>query len=243
MNAGHLPPLVAGEHVRAVDVKPGLLLGLFEDVDLEDDMLVLEEGECLIAFTNGVTEAVNAERKFFGDAALSACVSERAPFCNANAAVDTIAEAVDAFAAGCEQFDDLTVVALRRTSADERENDDHALPVDFASFATMRSAILSRAADGATGRKACLACEEAFSNIVSYSGASSVWFMVSRDGDHLRVTLEDDGAPFDPFAANPIDKPFEELDSGGMGINLIRSLAESTHYARTGDRNILTLTF
>ena len=242
-NAGHLPPLVAGEHVRTLDVKPGVLLGLFEDADLEEGMFVLEKGECLFAFTDGVTEAVNAKREFFGDAALVSCISEHAPLSDAGAAVDAVVAAVDAFAAGCEQFDDLTAVALFRMSADDTRSESRLLPLEFASFAAVRAAIFSQAHDDAAGRKACLACEEAFSNIVQYSGATNIWFSVSCDGDYLRVRLEDDGVPFDPFAADPVSKPFEELDSGGMGINLIRNIAKSATYARTDGRNILTLVF
>lgn len=64
---------------------------------------------------------------------------------------------------------------------------------------------------------------------------------MSEEASQLRVVLADDGIPFDPLAAEPADKDFEDLDSGGMGINLVRQLASHLEYQRNGDRNILTI--
>jgi len=91
--------------------------------------------------------------------------------------------------------------------------------------------------------KVCLACEEAFANIVSYSGAQHIFYRVSEADGRLTVVLEDDGAPFDPLMTQPIEKDFEELDSGGMGISLVKNIADELSYRRSGGRNILTLTF
>ncbi|MBQ9003167.1 MAG: SpoIIE family protein phosphatase [Eggerthellaceae bacterium] len=237
-NAGHLPPLVVGSAVHQVEVAPGVLLGLFDDAGLEEGTLALGEGEFLVAFTDGVTEAVSAEREFFGSDALVDCIAEGAPYSSASELADAIVRTVDAFAAGCEQFDDLTLVVVHRMPGELR-----ALPVDIASFARVRDDILAKSTDDAAGRKACLACEEAFANIVSYSGATCIWYAVDANDDRLRVTLADDGAPFDPFASSPEARSFENLDAGGMGIGLIRSLSREATYTRDGNRNVLTIVF
>ena len=41
----------------------------------------------------------------------------------------------------------------------------------------------------------------------------------------------------------PEEKEFELLDSGGMGLNLIRQCVSSMRYERKEDRNVLTLLF
>jgi serine/threonine-protein kinase RsbW len=53
------------------------------------------------------------------------------------------------------------------------------------------------------------------------------------------LVLEDDSAPFDPRSAPAFDKtkPLEERGPRGMGIHLVRSLAESFAYERVGKRN------
>lgn len=242
-NAGHVPPLLVGDDAQAIETRPGMLLGLFEDAGLEDGALALGEGECLLVFTDGATEAVNAERKFFGAAALAGCMSEHVPYRDAGVVVDAVIAAVDGYAAGCEQFDDLTVVALLRVARDAAKDGLCELPVGIASFSVVRDAILGESTDEAAGRKACLACEEAFANIVSHSGATHVWFAVARDGDCLQVTLADDGVPFDPLATAPADRAFDDLEAGGMGLGLIRSLSTHAAYTRTTTLNVLVLAF
>ena len=89
--------------------------------------------------------------------------------------------------------------------------------------------------------KTCLACEETFVNIVSYSHATHVWFEVSENEDALHVVLADDGDPFDPTSAVIAKKEFEDLENGGMGIGIVRQLASSLQYRREDGRNILEI--
>ena len=91
--------------------------------------------------------------------------------------------------------------------------------------------------------KVCLACEEAFVNIVSYSGAQSIWTSIRNEEEGLRVVLEDDGIPFDPTAGDEQDKPFEELDEGGMGMGIIRNTPREVSYRRVDGRNVLDMLF
>ncbi len=117
------------------------------------------------------------------------------------------------------------------------------LAVDIASFDTIRDEIMAKSPDRAFGLKACLACEEAFANIVSYSGATGIWYSVAAEQNGLRVVLEDDGVPFDPFAIKVQTKSFDELDEGGMGIGLILDTTRESSYRRFNNRNVLDLLF
>ena len=51
------------------------------------------------------------------------------------------------------------------------------------------------------------------------------------------------GKPFDPTKAPVVEKDFEDLDTGGMGIGLVRQLASALDYRREGGRNILRIHF
>ena len=152
--------------------------------------------------------------------------------------VDSVVAAVDGFVAEHEQFDDLTVLAIAHSTHKRRV---HLVPLDIASFALIRGHIMSCEADESLKRKACLACEEAFVNVVSHSGAEHAWYSVNESDGVLRVTIEDDGVAFDPLAVEPEEKSFEELDEGGMGIGLTRQLADEVAYAREDGHNILTI--
>lgn len=92
-------------------------------------------------------------------------------------------------------------------------------------------------------RKALLACDEALSNIVRYSGATELSFQCIRQENSLCVTFQDNGIAFDPTAVQPEDKEFELLDSGGMGLNLIRQTVSSARYERQNGMNRFSLVF
>ena len=247
-NAGHMPPLLVGTGARSLEVDPGELLGLFDDSVIEEANVSLKPGQGLLIYTDGVAEARAADGTFVGAQRFAEAIGAQAPYAGASDMVDAAVRVVDEFVDGNEQFDDLTVVAHvfggggEKAPGSEEQSISCELPSDMASFSALREALLATNVDAALKRTACLACEEAFANIVSYSNATRIWAEVSEGPGCLRMTLADDGIPFDPLAADPIDKDFAELDSGGMGINLVRQLASALEYRREDDRNVLTIT-
>ena len=234
-NAGHMPPLLIGDDVRILDVDPGVLLGLFEGAELVEGVVQLAKDETLLMYTDGVTEAVNPEGAFFGEERFAAAMRAHAPYPAAQDLADEVVTAVKAFVKDREQFDDLTLLALRRVSEPVE------LSVDIASFSTVRESIMAAGLDEGIKLKACLACEEAFVNVVSYSRADHMWYDVVDDGTMLHVVLIDDGDPFDPTSTAVEKKDFDDLEDGGMGIDLVRQLATDLRYRRESGRNILII--
>jgi anti-sigma regulatory factor (Ser/Thr protein kinase) len=108
-------------------------------------------------------------------------------------------------------------------------------------------AFFERERIGETDRHAArLAAEEVFVNLVRYNrGAERILVALTRDGDRLRVTLIDRGAP--PFdltkaPAPRIDAPLEERTPGGLGIHLTRTLMDDVSYAHEAGTSTITLT-
>lgn len=96
-----------------------------------------------------------------------------------------------------------------------------------------------------------LALEEIVTNVISYGFDESgdpnghvIRVALSVDGRAITVTVEDDGAAFDPLerAAPDVTVPIEEREIGGLGILLVRELMDDVRYDRVDDRNRLTLT-
>ena len=87
--------------------------------------------------------------------------------------------------------------------------------------------------------------DELVSNIVRYSSATTfdlgVEIVESPHG--VRLKFSDDGVPYDPLSRPPPDvsMPLEKRPQGGLGIMVVRSLADSVDYERVGDRNVLTV--
>jgi anti-sigma regulatory factor (Ser/Thr protein kinase) len=88
-----------------------------------------------------------------------------------------------------------------------------------------------------------LAAEEMLLNVMkhAYGGARDRWADLTLEIDDGRATLhiEDDGAPFDPRSVPEPDfvQLMQQHRIGGLGIHLVRSMADSLEYERTGGRN------
>ena len=116
VNAGHNPPLLVranGETEWLAQEVHGPVLGVLPDVAWRQETARLAPGDTLVLYTDGITEAINADMDAFGEERLVETVQayHTAPVRDLSA---RIVEAVNDFAAGQPQFDDMTLVVLRR---------------------------------------------------------------------------------------------------------------------------------
>jgi sigma-B regulation protein RsbU (phosphoserine phosphatase) len=111
-NAGHNPPILVGRNgVRRLETG-GLILGLFPHATYEEETLQLEDGDTLVVFSDGVTEALNAGGDEFGEERLLPCIDEHCG-CATDVLLDRILSTVRTFAASAAQNDDVTALVLR----------------------------------------------------------------------------------------------------------------------------------
>ncbi|MEN9775634.1 MAG: hypothetical protein RL322_2704 [Pseudomonadota bacterium] len=117
-NAGHNPPYIRSHsgRVAALASTQNLAIGVIEPVDYVTMSHTLEAGDQLVLFTDGVTEAFDANDNMFGDARLVGLLSS-ADRRSASELVDLIFEEVVEFASGHPQSDDITVAVLNVASA------------------------------------------------------------------------------------------------------------------------------
>jgi sigma-B regulation protein RsbU (phosphoserine phosphatase) len=117
-NAGHDTTLRVGPSgaPQAVFPSSGTVLGLFAGQEYTDETLELGAGESLVLYTDGVTEANDADGALFGEERLQACFAGGAGRTAAET-VDLLLREVRAFAGGAPQSDDITILALRRSEA------------------------------------------------------------------------------------------------------------------------------
>lgn len=113
-NAGHNLPLVRGQHgVRSLMAR-GMPLGLLPAMEYEEQEAMIEPGELLMLYSDGIVEARNSQRELFGDKRLAAHLAAWTPARNLT---DTLCEAVTQFTGpGREQEDDITMFVIERAS-------------------------------------------------------------------------------------------------------------------------------
>lgn len=113
-NAGHNRPLVlrAGtdtiEELRA----RGIILGVFPNIPLEERETVIAPGDVVLFYTDGLTEAMNAQGEEFGEARLRQVIADNRDL-SAGEIANALLEAVEAFTGYAPQSDDRTLVVFK----------------------------------------------------------------------------------------------------------------------------------
>jgi phosphoserine phosphatase RsbU/P len=113
VNAGHNPPVLlnkAGELRRLEACGP--VVGLLPLAVYETGSMILEPGDLLIAYTDGISEAMTAEDEEWGEARMLEAVPRR-PTALAAEVMEQIFRAADEFTAGAEQHDDMTLLVMK----------------------------------------------------------------------------------------------------------------------------------
>jgi serine phosphatase RsbU (regulator of sigma subunit) len=114
-NAGHNRPLwlraATGECQELV--ARGIVLGVFEEVELEECQIEIAPGDLLIFFTDGVTEAMDADFQEFGKERLREVVAANWE-ASVQQVLQVVVEAVKAFTGDSPQSDDLTLFVVKR---------------------------------------------------------------------------------------------------------------------------------
>jgi len=112
VNAGHNPPVIIGRDGSVTRLETGgAPVGMFSECEYEEGTAWLRPGDLLVAYTDGVTEAVNAEGDEWGLEGLLKAIDKRE-----GASPDEIARSIFAqmaeFSEG-HQTDDATVLVAR----------------------------------------------------------------------------------------------------------------------------------
>ena len=244
VNAGHNPPAKVGKSVEWLADKSGTVMAFMDCVKYTPRLVHLAPGDVLFLYTDGVTEAMDRKGELFGEerlAATLAAVSSSSP----DTVCGVVRVAVAAFADGAPAVDDLTVLAVQYVRQSERF---------VRSFPPTQEGICQASAyldeclkEQPPGAQSSLhiILDEITSNIVKHSGASGFEVDVefTEDPAGVRLVFVDDGVPYDPLShADPDTKlPAAERPIGGLGIMMVKKMADSISYERARNRNFLTV--
>ena len=262
VNAGHNPPVKiesqksengksSDQRTAYVKAKSGPVLAFMDGIKYKSRTFSLNPGDTIFLYTDGVTEALDGKGELFGEERLADAINAVAEpdpkaFCN------VVRMAVAAFAEGVPQADDMTVLAVEYVARPQRF---------VRTFPPTQEGIETASAflDETLGRFASnplnfqtaklptlhIILDEICSNIVKHSGASGFEMDVEllADPAGVRLTFIDDGKPYDPLTHEDPDTsiPLAERAIGGLGIMMVKKMADSVSYERVHDRNYLTV--
>jgi sigma-B regulation protein RsbU (phosphoserine phosphatase) len=113
-NGGHNPPYVLSSSgtVSVVEGTQGMALAVLPNVPYHAKRTQLRGGQSLFLYTDGLTEAMDTTSNLFSEHRLQACLQEM-PNATPADLIRGVVRAVRQFAAGAEQSDDITALAIR----------------------------------------------------------------------------------------------------------------------------------
>ncbi|HBG74875.1 MAG: hypothetical protein A2X25_07755 [Chloroflexi bacterium GWB2_49_20] len=242
VNCGHEPPVILDKEGKIIRRLPptGPAVGVFPDMDYEVRQIELNKGDFLVGYTDGTTDARNSDGELFSEERLLKCM--QAPWTSLFSMVYELKNELHNYAGSQQQFDDITLISIRRKLTPDREQ--HAICrearmeildelCDFVEASAAQSELRH---DEALAFK--LATEEVCKTIIQNGfedrdpGFISLSF--EKDPQKARLVIRDDGKFFYPDQAQPPDltEDWKEIKIGGPGIHLVKELMDNVSYEK-----------
>ncbi len=112
-NCGNEPPLLIRKDGSLTELNPtGPAIGIFKGIEFAVGEIFLQKDDLLLAYTDGITDTMNAENSTFGRERLEGLIRGYAGKCPD--LLNLLVTHARQFAGGVEQFDDITLMALKR---------------------------------------------------------------------------------------------------------------------------------
>ncbi len=247
-NAGHDDPAFAtgGGDFDIIKTKHGLAVGAMSGVTYKDHETVLNKGDKVFLYTDGVPEATDKDNHLFTTQKMLDALNE----CTASApetVIKTVRKRVDEFVGDAPQFDDVTMLCLEYKGKNGKsvklkaENENLGKAIDF-----VRDCIKDSGCSEKFMRQTELFVEEIFVNVAHYAytpDTGDVEISVEVFADKITVTFTDEGKKY-----NPLEKPDPDLtvpadkrEIGGLGIYMTKKLSDEMEYDYKDGKNVLTV--
>jgi anti-sigma regulatory factor (Ser/Thr protein kinase) len=228
-------------------LEPGMALGVDPEAVYEAERIELEQGDVLVLYTDGVTEAPRAGRPF-GQGKFSDVVEQYGVGTPGELA-QAVRRAVEAWVDG-ELRDDLAMLVCQ-VAPDAVVGEparELVVPNESARIADVRAFVANFLADLRApvedSQEMLLAVGEAVANAWKHGrppgGRSEIRVRCSLEAGDVTVTVSDEGPGFDPRAVEHDGLP-DRFASGGRGLFLMRQLVDSVAFESSPQGTTVTL--
>ncbi|MFM7603113.1 MAG: SpoIIE family protein phosphatase, partial [Pseudanabaena sp.] len=257
-SGGHdAPILVRDRLVQYLDLETMPPLGLYEDSIFEQHEFTFLPNDLIIFYTDGITEAMNADGEIFSESRLIEMIASYPPT-NTARAVRTIQHFCQEFVADAAQSDDITLLAVQYLPSNPFSQVTNVMEWKLTLNSVLTELEEVKQALGKILQDANLTVEiiedvqliteEILVNIIQYGyenrSDGHIDLRIENTDQHLTMTFEDNARPFNPLTevTNPdLDKDDDARSLGGFGFFLVQELAEQVDYAYRHGKNVLTV--
>jgi len=245
INGGHEPPVILNREGDIIQrlMPTGPAVGMFTSMDFRVGQVHFEEGDCLVGFTDGTTDAKNTSGEPFTEDRLLKDVA--VPWTSIFSMLFELNVELKNHIGTQSQFDDITLIAFRRRSASDGGYHAICRRAELNILTELRDFVESAAVHSGLNAEDTFAfklvVDELCANIIQYGykgrepGLLSLSFDV--DGELARLIIRDDGTHFSPEQAQSpdIEAEWDERQIGGLGIYLVKELMDNVTYNGADD--------
>ena len=252
VNAGHNPPLIkrANCEFEYFPCEPNLVVGAMSAIIYKSCETQLNPNDSILLYTDGITEALNKDKEFYGDERLVATLNSIPQTkISAENILAEIKSDVQAFTEDEPQADDITMLAfsykglvIKDTILLEANIDNYSTLIDWLNKKCDDAGIQS-----AHKTKLNIAVEEIFANVANYAyptneGNVEVTFKIIA-GYQVEMKFVDSGTPYNPLAKPDPDITLnaDERQIGGLGIYMVKNYMDDVSYAYENGNNVLSI--
>ena len=251
INCGHNQPLIKTENneYKYMETNSNIVLGAFDNTEFDVCESQLKAGDTIFAYTDGITEALNANDEMYGEERLLTCLNK---YHNEDIQklADNVKHDILEFTNSVPQSDDLTMLIFKYNNQTlKRIFKDMAIQENYKSFYTwLHDTCEEWKLNPELINKLDMCCEELYANITFYSYPPKTGIIevtISKTTDKIILQFEDEGIPYNPLEkADPdITLPPEQRPCGGLGIFMVKEMADDIKYQHIGNKNVLTVIF
>ena len=251
-NAGHNPPVImhAGGDFEYLKSRVNLVLAGMDGVPYKLQELELGKGDIIFLYTDGVTEATDANNELYGEDRLLACLNANKDL-TVKEICERVKEDVDAFVKEAPQFDDITMLAFKYFGKPESPK------ISFEEASLNDIPPITEFVEEKLSEMGCpmksiiainIAIDELYSNIVNHGygerkGPASVIINEYDDPHGVEICFVDQAIPYNPIKAEDPDTTLsaEERGIGGLGIFMVKKSMDDMSYEYKNGRNILKI--
>ncbi len=249
VNAGHNPPLIKRgngefEYIRTA---PNFVLAGMEGTHYSLRRTTLKKGDVLFLYTDGVSEACNSKGEFYGEKRLRELLSADSASLTPSALIQKVACSLESFVGEAPASDDVTMLCVEFKGEGE---DALSLKPSREALEKVSGYVEKRAKALGSSSDLCgklgLVSDEIFSNIVKYSLAEVASVRLDKEDSCYVLTFAHDGPKFNPFEKSHenVSLPLNERKKeGGLGLLIVKKLADEFSYSYQDGKNIITLRF
>lgn len=247
VNAGHNPPLVkhgSGDY-EYLKARSGLVLAGMEGINYRRNEIQLMPGDKVYLYTDGVTEATNAQTKLYSEERLLKTINS-IDTTSCKTVCENVFDSITEFVDGAEQFDDITMLAFELKELDGY-NELTVIPTvssipRITEF--VETWLLKTKVEKQIVNKVNIAIDEIYSNIANYSGANWAKVFYTRDLNSITLIFTDNGIEYNPLENEDPDITLsaEDRQIGGLGVFMVKKIMDNIEYSYDDGKNILKLT-